>query len=296
LFSNTVQERNEVELMIVLVPRVLDDTWISEEVQRGAHRLVQLRTGFQWNPIRLDGYRPEDWSGGSLQGSAQAAVEPEIRVPTPLPVALPADQGTTVTRKGLAGHWLSRAEGDLAQGDPRAALQSIERALALEPTRVDALVAGGLLHERHGDRSRARVLLDRAIELGSDDVVALTARGAHELSAGSAYSAKRYFERAHEKGQTTMTAANLGGAMIALGEHEAARELLRATADPTAPPELHANLAFVELQSGHPEKARDSLRRALAAGGDARNPRLVALARLVGDAEEKVAAALAAKP
>ena len=35
LFSSTRQERNEVELMIVLVPRILDSTWITEEMQRG---------------------------------------------------------------------------------------------------------------------------------------------------------------------------------------------------------------------------------------------------------------------
>ncbi len=289
-FSNTVQSRTEVELMIVLVPRVLDDTWISEEIERGAHRLVQLRHGFQWNPIRLDGYRPEDWSGGSLQGNAQAAQAPEVRVPSRSPVALPADRGTTVTRKGLAGHLLAKAEADLGNGDVAAALTEIERALSLEPTRVEALVAAGVLSERRGDRAHARLLLDRALEQNPDDVTALTGRGASELSAGSAFAAKRYFERAHAVGQSTLTAANLGGALLALGETEAARELLRATASPSAPPELHANLAFAELSTGHADKARESLNRALAAGADARNPRLVALERLVVDAEQKAAA------
>ena len=280
-FSNTVQERNEVELMIVLVPRVLDDTWISEEVQRGSHRLVQLRRGFQWNPIRLDGYRPEDWSGGSLQGQAQAAAGPDLRLPAPVPAPLPAEQGTTVTRRGLASHLLARAEQELAQGDPQAALAQLERALALDPHRQEALVAAGVLHDRRGERARARVLLDRAVDQGGDDVVALSARGALELGAGSPFAARRYFEAAHTRSNTTMTAANLGAALLVLGEFEAARELLRGIADPSAPPELHANLAFAELQTGHADLARESLRRALAAGADARNPRLVALQRLL---------------
>lgn len=290
VFSNTVQERNEVELMIVLVPRVLDDTWISEEVERGAHRLVQLRRGFQWNPIRLDGVRAEDWSGGSLQGKAQAAGSPDVHVPEVAPQLLPPDRGTTVTRKGLAALWLERAERALSLGDPVLALQAIEKSLALEPTRREALVAGGLLHERHGDRTRSRVLLDRAIEQG-DDVVSLTARGSLELTSGSAWSARRYFARAHELGKTPLTGANLAAALIVLGLVDDAGELLRGIAAPSASPELHANLAFVELKCGHVAAARDSMLRALAAGADARNPRLVALERMVADAEKAAAAA-----
>ena len=296
LFSSTIQERDEVELVILLVPRVLDDTWISEEVARGAHRLVQLRRGFQWNSIHLDGYRPEDWSGGSLQGQAQAATEPDVRVPVPSPAPMAADRGTTVTRKGLAGHWLVRAEAMMAQNDPRGALKAIEMALTLEGDHRDALVAAGLLHNRYGDRARARTLLDRAVEQGADDVVALTARGSLELADGAPYAAKRYFARAHQIAQSSMTAANLGAAMMLLGETDAARELMRASADPMAPPELHANLAHTELSSGHADKARASLLRALAAGADARNPRIVALERLVEEGEAKTAAATAAKP
>ncbi len=290
-FSNTVQQRDEVELMIVLVPRVLDDTWISEEMQRGTHRLVHLRQGFQWNSIRLDGQRGEDWSGGSLQGRAQAAVDPAVRLPANVPPALPADRGMTVTRRGLASHLLVQADAALTQGDTRAAMVALERALALEPNSVEALIAAGVLHERRGDRQKARTLLDRALAQKGDDVAALTARGALELSAGSAFAARRWFERAHELGNSTLTAANLGAALLSLGEHGAARELLRATAGPSAPPELHANLAFAELQNGHADKARDSLRRAMEAGADARNPRLVALERLVADAEATAAAA-----
>lgn len=296
LFSSTVQERDETELMILLVPRVLDDTWIGEEVARGAHRIVHLRRGFQWNSIRLDGFRPEDWSGGAHQGMAQAASEPEVRLPVPTPAPLPPDQGSTVTRKGLAAHWLVRAESLLAKNDPRGGLKAVEMALALEPDRVEALITAGLLQHRYGDRVRARTLLDRAVDQKPDDAVALTARGSVELADGAPYAAKRYFARAHEKAQSSLTAANLGAAMLLLGEHDAARELMRASADPQAPAELHANLAQAELLAGHVEKARESLRRALAAGADARSPRVVALERLVGDAEAKIAATTAAKP
>lgn len=285
LFSSTVHERSEVELMIVLVPRVLDDTWISEEVERGSHRLVQLRRGFQWNPIRLESQRSEDWSAGSLQGQAQAAGTVGVRTPEVAPAPLPADRGITVTRRGLATLWLARADKSLAAGEPRLAMQAIDRALQLEPMHRDALVAAGLLEERYGDRQRARVLLDRAIDLGGDDPVAFTARGSLELALGSAWSARRYFERAHALAKSPTTAANLAAALIVLGEDDGARDLLQGAAASVGLPEAHANLAFVLLRAGELTAARVELRNALAAGADARNPRLVALQRMVDEAE-----------
>lgn len=290
LFSNTVQERTEVELMILLVPRVLDDTWIAEEVRRGSHRLVQLRRDFQWNSICIEGCRPEDWSAGSLQGRAETSLAPEARTALPPARDLPADRGTTITRKGLANHLLTGVEGDLLRGDTYHALSSIERALSLEPTRADALVAAGVLLDRQGERTRARAMFDRALEQAPDDVFALTGRGALELGDGSPFAAKRFLERAHGLAKTNVTAANLAAALVALGDVAGARDLLRPIAGPSAPPELHANLAFAELSTGDCAKARACVEQALAAGGDPRNPRLVALARLVGDAERAAAA------
>lgn len=285
LFSGTVQERAEIELMIVLVPRVLNDTWIDEEVERGSHRLVQLRQGFQWNSIHLDSYRPEDWSGGAAQGQSQAASTPSVRVPDRSPRALAVDAGMTVTRKGLSDHLIRSAQDWLDKGDIRQALQDIERALELEPTRVDARVTAGVLYSRRGNYQRARQLLDSALELNADDVVALSARGTLEMESGSAYAAGRYFERAHELGNTPLTAANLGAAWIALDQPQKARELLSSASGLAAPPELHTNLAYALLQDGEVELARASINQAFAAGADTRNPRVVALHRLIELAE-----------
>ncbi len=293
LFSSTVQNRTEVELMIVLVPRVLDDSWIDEEIRRGAHRLVQLRHGFQFNPIQLEGYRPEDWTGGSLQGRAQVALAPTTRIPTSTPRALPADRGVTVTRRGLAAHLLATAQAALDDGRPRVALEAIEKAISLEPQRVDAQIAAAVLRQRDGDVARARLLLDRALALAPDDVVALSARGSLELGDGAAEAGVRYLQRAHELGGTAMTAANLGAALIAVGDVGAARDLMLTVPTTGAPPELHANLAFAELGTGHLVEAREQLQRALAGGADSRNPRLVALQRSIQAAERKAAAAAA---
>lgn len=294
LFSSTVQNRTEVELMILLAPRVLDDTWIDEEIRRGSHRLVQLRDGFQWNSIDMEGHRPEDWTSGSLQGRAMAAEGPDVRIPESLPAPLPDDRGLTVTRRGLASHLLERAQAELDAGQVQRAVATLERAIELEPRHAEALVACGVLLARQGSLQRARTLLDRALGLLPDSVVALTARGSLEMTDGSPYAAKRYMERAHELGQTSLTAANLGAAMLALGDTAGTREFLRSVAAPDAPAELHGNLAYAELAMGYVPQARDSLRRALIAGGDARNPRLAALENLVAEAERAAASAATA--
>ncbi len=285
LFSRTLQERTEVELMIMLVPRVLDEEWIDEELKRGSHRLVQLRKGFQVNPIDLEGYRAEDWSGGILQGAAKTAKKRSVRIPDQPVASGASDQGMTVTRQGLADHLLKSAGKSLAVGDISESIAQLESALDLEPTRPDALVASGILHERRGSRERARQRLDAALSVDAEDIIALTARGTLALSTGSAHSARRYFERAHELGNTPLTASNLAASLIELGEFEMATVLLRPMADGLVAGELYANLAFCELQGGEIARARAALRSAYVSGVDARSPRIVALEQLIGDAE-----------
>ncbi len=114
-----------------------------------------------------------------------------------------------------------------------------------------------------------------------DDVVALTARGVVDLADGAPNAARRYFARAHELAGSPVTALNLAAALLTLGRAEVARDLLRPFAADGAPPELFANLAFAEWSSGEAEPARATLERALDAGVDPRNPRVVALQRLL---------------
>jgi MSHA biogenesis protein MshL len=291
LFSSTVQSRTEVELMILLSPRVLDDTWIREEVRRGEHRLLQLRRGFQLNSIGLEGCRREDWAGGSMQGDSMAATGPALRLLGGPPQGLDEDHGLTVTRRGLAAHRLDRAQRALDDSRVREARNDIDQALQLDPHNATALVAAGILHAREGDVARARSLLDHALARASDDPLALTARGALELAHGSAHSARRYLERAHALLGTAMTAANLGAALLALDEDAAACALLRGVGPDGVPAELHANLACAELELGEIAAARASLGQALAKGIDARNPRIVALDKLIALAEQEAAAA-----
>ncbi|MFM1872155.1 MAG: hypothetical protein RL398_1577, partial [Planctomycetota bacterium] len=281
LFSSTVQSRHEVELMIVLVPRVLDDAWIAEGVRRGAHRLADLRRGFQWGPLHMESRRGEDWSGGELQGKAESAPAPSARLAERAPTRLPEDVGLTVTRRGLAAHLLHAAQNELDEGKVPAALGSIERALALEPSNLAALVAAGVLLHQAGNLPGARSHLDRALGLHPEDPAALTVRGVVELADGAPNSARRYLARAYEVAPSPTTALNLAAALLSLDRPAEVRDLLTPLAAAEAPPELHANLAFAQWSCGEWEAARSSLQRSLEGGADPRNPRVVALQRLL---------------
>lgn len=281
LFSSTVQNRSEVELMIVLIPRVLDSAWIDEEVRRGAHRLQTMRRPFQWNSIALESFRPEDWSGGTLQGTPFASREPAVRTPSPPPPMPVTDQGLTVTRGGLAACALRRAQEAIDAGQPRQAVIWLEQALALEPRQVDAMVLAGVLLQRTGSHARARRWLDRAVELAPDDPLASTARGALELADGSPFAAMRYFAGAHARAKTPWSASNLAAAMLLAGQTKEAAALLHGAVTDAAPPELFANLTYVELVGGDRAAAAASLQQALAAGADPRNPRIHALQRML---------------
>lgn len=282
LFSSTVQNRSEVELMIVLIPRVLDSSWIDEEVRRGAHRLQSMRRPFQWNSIRMESVRPEDWSGGALQGQPFASSAPDTRTPASVPPVPAIDRGLTVTRSGLSERALQRAQQAIDAGQQRQAVVWLEQALALEPRQVDALVAAGVLSQHNGNHARARLWLDRAVALAPEDPLALTARGALELVDGSPFAAKRWFEAANARAKTPWSASNLAAAMLMAGETEAASKLLRAAVVDSAPPELFANLSFAEHAAGDQKAAVEHLQRALTAGADPRNPRIHALQRMLG--------------
>jgi MSHA biogenesis protein MshL len=288
LFSSTTQEREEVELMFVLVPRVLDADWVDEELRRGAHRLVTLRRPFRWNSIGLESFRPEDWVAGALQGQPTSAATPGLRVTAGAAPAPPAATGRqSITRAGLADQLLSRAQRALDDGQVREAIALLEQAVSLDPQRADVLVVAGVLHHRQGDRARARALLDRALAQAPADPLALTARGALELVDGAAHAARRWLEAAHAKAGAPWSACNLGAALLLCGDVDGARVLLLQAAAADSPPELFANLAYALLAGGDVTRAGEQLQRALAAGVDPRNPRIQALLRMIAAAARK---------
>ena len=54
LFRSNIQQRNETELVFLLVPRILNDAWIEEEVKRSAEQIEGLRRPFVTTTIRMD--------------------------------------------------------------------------------------------------------------------------------------------------------------------------------------------------------------------------------------------------
>ena len=283
LFRSTVQVHEEVELMVLLVPRVLDDAWIAEDVRRGADRLVALRKPFTKTSIDIEAQRPEDWRGGALQGKPESRPEqgPGLRT-APETKAEASGASLTVTRRGLAGRFVARAREALARGQRRHAVEQFERALALAYSTPVAITTG-ILRSRIGDSAGARRHLDAVLREEPTQPFALTARGAIEMGSGRFHAALPFLEKAHEKSANELTATNLGAVLLALGRNDDAHAVLSAQVNSSIRfPELLANLAFAALELGQEPEARTHFEAALRAGADPNDPRIDALARKLG--------------
>lgn len=282
LFRSTVQTKTEVELMVIVVPRRLDRSWMHEEVRRGAHRLVNLRRGFRMNSIDLEHHRREDWSSGTLQGHPVAPVGPGTRTQSEPPRDASADSTAKITRAGLANRLVQRAQDSLDRDQHSQALALLEQAIALHGTDADALTATGILLARADQAARAAIVLDRALAIAPEHSYALAARANLALSMGAAESGRRMLGVATQHDDSAWLANNLGAALLLTGDHGRARAVLaEAAKSPTCPPEALANLAFAQHATGDRDSAMTSLERALSTGADPRNPRVHALQRIL---------------
>jgi len=287
LFRSTIHSRDEVELMVVLVPRVIDNTWREEDLRRGAHRLVSLRRPFRLGSLGLETMRLEDWDGATLGGvpSSVAASESEVRLAPR--ASQPAEASLTVTRRGLAGRLIRKGTDRLAVGDTVEAVRYFEAALGLAPDEVELLVTTGVLLGRHGRIPEGRRYLERAVRLRSDDPVVLSARGALDVRDHQPRAALRFLEAAHRLAAAPWSAVNFAGCLLQLERYDEARKLLVnfAKLDPEIP-EFFINLAYAELKLEDPRAAQLGLNRALSLGASAENPRVHALQLLVDRAVE----------
>ncbi len=283
-FRSTVQTRVEAELIIVLVPRIIERSWMDEELQRAADRLIALRRPFKVSSLDLEGFRTEDWKSGLLQGEIHGAYDPALRLQSPKS-GIGSSRSLTVSRKGLAGRLIDRAAQALQDGDVTQAIEDLEQSSRLDPDAAKAYLYAGVLHSQRSEFRLARIQLEKASALLPDDVLVLTARGAVELAAGSPFRARKFLELAHAKANNPVSASNLGAALIATQEFVATRALLESF-EGELPAELSANLAFAQMRLGDREKARESLRRATSAGADPRDPRILALAQELAEEPE----------
>jgi len=279
LFRGTIQQRDEVEMMITLTPRILDSAWINEENRRGRDRLVMTRRPFYWSTLGLDDKPKEDYGRSFLNGKPTRGDQPGVRIDgQPKPTATTTGKSLTVTREGLGDLLAKRATDMYLRGDLLGTLSTLREVQRMDPSRTSALVFAALLEIQRARYVQARTLLDQVLLMKPDDAIALSARGSVEFYIGSPQAAETYFKKAKDAKPTPITSNNCAAALIADNKLSEARALLEAETKVENPPaEVWANLAHIQIQSGQLDAARTSLDKALAAGAHPRDPRIRAL-------------------
>ena len=279
LFRSTSQSSSEVELIVMVTPRVIDDAWRQEELRRAFHRAMTLRRPFMHSTIFLNDPPEEPWDLGSLSGELPAR---DLRLMQATnfhePAVLPALPSATVTRGGLADALFGRAIEAAAAGRFDLAVDRFEQVLALQPGRVEAAVHAGLIELERDRLETATRFLDRALMKSPDDTTALSLRGILALRRGAFSSAVGFLDQAHRLTGDTASASNLAAALIFAGREDQARQLLESlpeTAD--TPAQAHLNLAYLYLLDGDAERGEQQMVLALGRGAAAGDQRLTAL-------------------
>ncbi len=283
LFRSTVQQMQEVELVIVVVPRVLDNEWRAEELRRSLGHLRALRRPFIQTTIDIE-QRPETYGRSILQGelhdqppaTSRAMAFHDPVAPTPGAVA-------TITRAGLASAIYEQAVDAAVGGRLEQAAGMFGEVMALAPEDVDARIYSALVEIARDDLDAAGRQLDRALRLTPDDPVALSLRGIVSLRRGAPDTALGDLEQAHVLAPTAITACNLAAALIVTGDLARAGRVLDGDVSDAGYPELHLNRAYVHLAAGEIEPGSDALRQALRAGAHAGSERVMALKRMLAE-------------
>ena len=286
LFRSTVQVREDVELMMVLVPRIVDRAWLAADVRRGLDRIVAVRRPFRFGPIELESN--EEWIRGLLEPPAQGAVEPGVRIEPPEDARDAAADAPklTITRAGLARRLVDRGFRELDKGQFKNATAALGQAVALDGRMMRARAALAVLHLRNEDVVRARATIQRAARQAPRESIIATIQGLIEIRAGAARAAMPHLRRAYDLEPGPVSACNLAAGHLLLGNMNKARVLLQQHSD-EGPPELYANIGFAHLEAGDLAGAQWAVDETLARGGDTRDPRIRALQRLLRDARAR---------
>lgn len=281
---NQVQQAEEVELVVMLIPRILTPTWSAEHHRRSASTIRRVRRCFLPSTIHMDHRGREDYKCGFLMGDVRCALEAmRQQKHATRPLQVPANSRMTITRQGFGSQLFRRGVQAFADGAYRDALARLDQAIALDGTNVDAWVYAGLAHYRLGQRDQADRRLARALRLRPDDAVALSVRGVLELERGAPAAARVLLERAQRLNPNAVTGNNLASAYIALGNVEAAVAVLGMLPIDQEPlPEAQVNLAYVLAHQGRLPEARIALTRALEQGASHREARVRLVQRKLG--------------
>ena len=164
------------------------------------------------------------------------------------------------------------------QGRIVQAIESEERAVALDPEHVEALDHLATLRAGRGQFDLARTTVDRALALDPNHARAWANRGNIARSQGDSLEAERSFKRALDLSPELVDALNgLGVMAVEAGKLDDAALLFgRVLASDPGFDEARLNLAVVEIQRGERGRAREL---ATAAMRNARDPRLREKAR-----------------
>ncbi len=163
--------------------------------------------------------------------------------------------------------------GYLRRGDFRAALEKLNRALALDEGYAPAHSTLAIVYEQIGDIEQAEKHHRRAVRLAPDDANAQNNFGAFLCKAGKYREAEPHFRKAARNPfyQTPAVAlANAGMCLLKIPDREAAERYLReaVAVDPGLLDAL-LELARLNFENGEALSARAFLQRYQAAGGNA---------------------------
>lgn len=158
---------------------------------------------------------------------------------------------------------LELANAYFAEGQPTIALQELERVLALDPRRADALGLRGLALQQLGDSRRALQSLQQAVHIAPEDPALQNNLGWVLCESGQPDAALSHFDKAlgHRSYASPAKAAmNAGLCSLRLGDRRRARGyFVRALqADPKLLP-AHAELARIAFDERDYAGARSHL-------------------------------------
>ncbi len=172
--------------------------------------------------------------------------------------ALSGEGGADTKRR--ADIRLELANAYFADGQSAIALQELERVLAFDPQRADALGLRGLALQQLGEPQRAQQSLQQALRIAPNDPGLQNNYGWVLCESGQPAAALAYFDKAlaqRNYASPAKAAMNAGRCSLKLGERMRAQGYFERAlqAEPTLVP-AHASLARLAFEGGDYARAR----------------------------------------